>query len=305
MKIGDHGSGLDGGQAHHLGSALPQGLDPLTVCRFGVDHHRPLDREEAGFRRGAQAAVQNHPQVGTGGEAEAAVETGVVGEEGATSHQDGVVLLAQGEGPLASFRRGDPLALAGGGGDAAVEAHGPLERHLGTAQDVGDQEGEVEADRLLHQEAGFDLDPRRSQPGESPARDLRVGIAVAGHHADDSGGDHRVGAGRGTAVVGAGLQGDEEGGTSRAVAGLAQGLDLGVRTAHLAVPAASHDLAVPHQDGADPRVGRGAVAAAGGQPEGPPQMGDFSRRGQPRTPGAGNPPDPRASPRPPGRARGA
>ncbi len=215
------------------------------------------------------------------------------------------MLLAQGEGPAPAFGGGDPLALPGRGGDAAVEAHRPLEGHLGTAEDVGDQEGEVEPDRLLHQEAGLDLDPRLAQLREAAAGDFRIGIAMAGHHAGDSGRDHRVGAGRGAAVVGAGLQGDEEGGTSRAVSRLAQGLDLGVRASHLPVPAAAHDLAVPHQDGADLRVGRDAVPAAGGEPEGAPQVGDLSRRGQRRTPGAGNPPDRRASRRPPGRARGA
>jgi hypothetical protein len=69
-------------------------------------------------------------------------------------------------------------------------------------------------------------------------------------------------------MVGAGLQSDVEGRAARPLSGVAERLDLGVRTAGPAVPAAADDLVPLHEDGADPRIGRGAVASAGGQAEG-------------------------------------
>ena len=64
-------------------------------------------------------------------------------------------------------------------------------------------------------------------------------VAVAGDDAGDARGEDRVHAGRRAAEVRAGLQRDVERGSPRAVPGLAQGLDLGMGSADLSMPAAA------------------------------------------------------------------
>ncbi len=67
-------------------------------------------------------------------------------------------------------------------------------------------------------------------------------------------------AGSGAAVVRAGFEGGVDGRAAGPVPGLAQRLDLGVRTAGRLGGTLADDLAVPHDDRADPRVGRGPPA---------------------------------------------
>src|SRR6185369_7105606 len=146
----------------------------------------------------------------------------------------------------------------------------------------------------------LDVDPGRPQPLETAPGDPRIGIAVAGHDLGDPRRDHRVSARRRAAVVRAGLQGHIERRAARPLSGVAERLDLGMRTADLAMPAAADDLVPLHENGTDHRIGRSAVAPAGGQPES--QAERFSRGGQWRTPAAGSPPGRRPSRRLPGRA---
>ena len=108
--------------------------------------------------------------------------------------------------------------------------------------------------------------------------------------------------------MGAGFQGDIERGAAALFAHVsapggarrAERLDLGMRPAHRAVPAFADDRRRAHEDGAHHRVGRGAVAARAGEPQGEPEYfsgagsspgarafaSSSSRGGQRRTPAA-------------------
>src|SRR5690606_29118594 len=68
-----------------------------------------------------------------------------------------------------------------------------------------------------------------------------------------------IGTGRGAAVMAAGFQGDVGGGAARPVAGLTQGMHLGMWLTGLGVPAFADDLAALHDDAADPWIGMGGI----------------------------------------------
>ena len=189
------------------------------------------------------------------------------------------------ERPAPARGRGDPLALAGRGGDAAVQAHRPLEGHRRAAEGVARQEVEVERRRLRRQRADLDLDAGGFQPREAGARRPRVRVAVAGDDPRDTGPDQGVGARRGVAGVGAGLQRHVDGRAAGPLPRPLEGDRLGVGAAETPVVALAHHLPVAHHDGADHRVRGDAVAAPGGQAQGLAQ--EVSRGGQRRTPGGG------------------
>ncbi len=56
-------------------------------------------------------------------------QLGIIGKDRLHPHQDGVVLFSQFEPAVAGLFAGDPLRLAGAGGDAAVEGDGGFERY--------------------------------------------------------------------------------------------------------------------------------------------------------------------------------
>ncbi len=101
----------------------------------------------------------------------------------------------------------------------------------------------------------LDRDAVAAEPLGAAGRE-RVGV---GHGCDDARharGDERVGAGAGTAGVGAGFEGDVGGGAGGAVARLLERGDLGVRATRTFVPALADDLPVAHEHAADQGVGR-------------------------------------------------
>ncbi len=177
-----------------------------------------------------QPAVEHHPHRRALLEpGQAAGEHRVVGQGGAAADQDGVVAQAQ---PMAlgpCRGAGDPLAVAGGGGDPAVGTGGELERHLRPACAHPREEAGVEPARLGLQAADLDRDAGGAQPGDALAVDARVGVDRGHHRAGDAGGEHEVGAGRGAAVMGAGLEGDVGGAAAGGLAGAPDRLALGMR----------------------------------------------------------------------------
>ena len=107
------------------------------------------------------------------------------------------------------------------------------------------------------------LDARVEQAGDAAARDPRVGIFECDDDPRDAGLDQRVGARRRAPVVRTGLERDVRGRAAGPIARVAQRHDLGVRPAGRFGCAAAGDLAVAHDDAADPWVGCAAAASAG------------------------------------------
>ena len=118
-------------------------------------------------------------------------------------------------------RPGDPAALAGAGGDPAVERGGELQRHHRPPgrEPASGSRGSSPPPRRRGSR------PRRRCPAAAsraiPAPfDPRVGVLGGDHHAGDAGRDQRLGAGRRRAGVGAGLERDVGGGAARPLARL-------------------------------------------------------------------------------------
>ena len=97
----------------------------------------------------------------------------------------------------------------------------------------------------------------------------RVGILERDDHAGDAGLGERDDARSGAALVRARFEGGVDGGAAGPVAGVAQGLDLGVGAAGRLGGALADDLAVAHDDRADPRIGRGPPTGGLAPGEGP------------------------------------
>ena len=196
--------------------------------------------EQPRRRRDAQAAVDDDPHRRAMGEpGQPAGQLRIVGKNGAGADHDRVVAGAQGVRPVARRRAGDPLALAAGKRDAAVERGGKLERHERPAMPQPRQKAGVDLGGLLRAKPGFDRDAGRAQRGNSVAADPRVGVFEGDDDALDASLDQRIGAGRGLAPVAAGFETDIGGSTARRTAGPAQRLGLAMRPAARLGPAAT------------------------------------------------------------------
>ena len=169
MKIVEGGARRDRRLHHHLGAARDQRLAPYRVARFGVDHDRSRDLEQPRARLDAQAAIEHHARVGLLRPSQPSIERRIVGQHRSAPHQQRVVLLAQTESPTTPGGRRDPPALAGRGRDLAVEAHRPLERDLGTRQQLRHHEAQVELDRLAVERSPLHFDAGLAQAAEAPA----------------------------------------------------------------------------------------------------------------------------------------
>ena len=164
--------------------------------------------------------------------------------------------------PSAGLGATDPLAGAIAQGGAAIDAHGPLEDAKGAAAADAVNEGPVEGAGLGLGYAGDHLDARGPQLGEAAPRHLGVGIGHGHHHPGDAGGDHRLAAGGGAAVVAAGLQGHHQGAAAGPLARLGQGAHLGVGLAGPVVIALPHQRAAGiEQHRSHQGVGAGAAGA--------------------------------------------
>jgi hypothetical protein len=121
---------------------------------------------------------------------------------------------------------------------------------------------------------GLHRDAAGAQPGEALAGHERIGVREGADHPRDAGGDQRVAAGTGAAVMRARLEGDVRGGAAHVLAtgrGIAQGHDLCVRLAGgLGVSFPEYTRAVGgHQDASDAGIRLGVSDAAEGERQGP------------------------------------
>jgi len=180
---------------------------------------------------------------------------------------------------LARQPAGDPLALAGLGGDAAVERRRQLERDERPPLAHAQEEPGIELGRLLGAQPSLDDDAGGAQLGDALAGDARIGILDRYDDADEPGGDQGVGAGRRPAPMAARLEADIGGGAAGSRAGAGQRLGLAMRPAARLGPAAPDDAAVPDDDAADRRVGPDLAEAAPRQRDRRAHMGDVGHRG--------------------------
>ena len=89
------------------------------------------------------------------------------------------------------------------------------------------------------------------------------------HHTRHPGLDQTVGTGPCPSMMGTGLKRDIGGCAARPLARLLQRQHFGMGLARPPVPAFAHHLAIPHDDAAHTRIGRGGVDALPGQVDGP------------------------------------
>ena len=152
-------------------------------------------------------------------------------------------------------RTGDPLAVAGGGGDPAVGTGRELERHQRPTLAHPREEPRVQPAGLGFQAAHLDRDAGRPQPRDALAVDPRVRVDGGDHGPRDAGGQHEVGAGRGAAMMRAGLEGHVGRAAARRLAGTLDRLALGMRPAAGLGPAAPDHAPVLDQHAAHGRIG--------------------------------------------------
>ena len=151
---------------------------------------------------------------------------------------------------------GDPLAVSGCGGDAAIKTRGEFERHEGPPDFVAHEEpGEITPGLFCH-DAGAHLDARRAQHGKAPARDARIIIVKRGHDPRDARRNKCLGAGWGLAVMGARLERDIGRGPARQFPRLCQRLRFGMGPPARRGPATPDDAPALHDDAAHGGVGR-------------------------------------------------
>ena len=135
-------------------------------------------------------------------------ELGVIGQHRADPHDDGVhpvpQAVPQGPGGLAR----EPLALAPHGGDLAVQGAGRLGHDPGPAGVHIVQPGFIQAPGLGRQQPHVHLHPPGSQELGPAAGDLGIGVTSRDDDPAHPGRQDGLGAGRGAALVVAGLQGD-------------------------------------------------------------------------------------------------
>ena len=185
----------------------------------------------------------------------------VVGQGGADAGEHGAAFGALDLHVVPRRFAGNPLALAVGQRGFAVEAGGGFQLHKRAAAFDAGEEAAVELPRFaFHQAAGY-LNAGGFKHGQPLARHQGVGVLHGGHHAAHAGADQGFGAGRSTAVVGAGLEGNVSGGALRGVAGLAQGVHFGMRLAGLEVETLADNLPALLNHAADARIGRSGKTA--------------------------------------------
>jgi hypothetical protein len=107
---------------------------------------------------------------------------------------------------------------------------------------------------------GFDdpdpyFDAGRVQASDAAAGNPRVGIDSADADPTNAGGQYGFDARSGTAMVGAGFEGNEKFGAAGIFSSLAEGEDLGMRLAGPRMIPFSDHLVAAHDDRADRRIG--------------------------------------------------
>ena len=160
---------------------------------------------------------------------------------------------------------GYPAALSAAGGDLAVERHGPFGDDPRPARLDELQIGRIQTPGVGFQQSQFHVEAGGPQFGDTAALNLGEGVACGYHDAAHARGQHGLGAGGRLTVVTARFEGDVERGPGRAIAGHAQGLDLGMVRSELPVPALADDLGPAGNDAADHRIRLDGPFPSGGK----------------------------------------
>ena len=187
---------------------------------------------------------------------------------------------------------GDPAGGAVAARDLAVERCGHLPNDEGQTRARVLEEGLVLPFGFAVKEAVVDLDACCRESRVPGAVDEGVRVAQSRDHADDPGLDHCFGTRRGATHMRARLERRVERGALRAVAGLSEREDLGVRGARTLVPALTDDAILGDDHGAHRRVRRDHPPTPFREPEGPFHVRlvghDDLSRGEERKQQAGN-----------------
>ena len=161
-------------------ATIPQRGAALWVGPFGREHRgRRLRVEDLRLERDAQFAVEHDPHR-RGARDHPHGQFRIVADDGADADHHGVARGAQGVRHDPFGLAADPLGVAGGRGDAAVERLGVLEHHersIGMSPDVTEQGHDV------HRRVGRRGRPRRGVGHRLPRRPnvvhpLRFGVEV-------------------------------------------------------------------------------------------------------------------------------
>ena len=235
---------------HHDGPRLTRGRQHL-----GVRRQRTVVRDDDA--NGVPPGGQAHGQLG------------VVPAHRTRADHDGVDAGAQFVHGPAAVETADPAGVAPRGGDLAVERHGRLVGHQRPARAVVSEEGRVLLPGALPPAVFSEVDHHAAvaQLAQAAAVHLRVRVAKSDHCAGYAPRHECVGAGRGLALVAAGLERAVERCAPGALAGLGERHRLSVRRSGRQVPAAPDDLSVAHEDRADQGIRVRAAAASLGQGE--------------------------------------
>lgn len=247
--------GGDGGGQEVLIAGEEGGGGPGGLDEFGAEGYFEIGVGDDAKGDAARARVA------------ACGEEGVVGEDGAEAREDGVDAGAEAVDAGAGAFAADPFALAGAGGDSAVDGLGPFgddpREARGDAFDEGGGEacGEWAGEGVADAEAG-------GGEGGRAAGFCGVGIGLGVDDFGEAFAEDGVDAGGLFALSVAGLEGDVHGGATGGVSSagaIVEGLGLGVGPAEAEVVAQAEDLAVARDDGADEGVGLDAALGAEGE----------------------------------------
>ena len=212
----------------------------------------PASREPGGSRRLLSSTTRTGERCVHAGQP--AGELRVVGQHRADAGHDRVVHRAHQVHARARRLAGDRGGLAARQPGLAVGRHRELQGHMRAAVAHAAEMPRMGAARLLGADADIDRDAVLAQPRMALAGDLGVRVFQRRDDARDARRQDGVDAGRGLAVMRAGLERRVKRRAARRLPGAAQRLDLGMRPPARLGPAAPDHDAVAHHHGADRRV---------------------------------------------------
>ncbi len=221
--------------------------------------------------RKRQSRVEHHPQgIAAAAPRQPGGEARVVGERGASSHQDRVAAVAQPVHRRARRIAGHPARISSPRGDLAVQGGGHLQGDVRAARGDEAEPGLVEGVAVGLEHPGLDENPAAAQAPDAAPVHERVGIARPDEDAAHPSLEDGEAARRRSPPVVARLEGGVEVGTPGSGAGPADGHHLGVRRAGPGVVSPSHHLPVPDEDRAHGRVRARPAEATAGLADGEP-----------------------------------
>ncbi len=141
---------------------------------------------------------------------EAGSQGRIISDHGTRADRDGVHPVAQLVDDQPRLLSGDPAAVPGARRDPAVEGHRVLGEDERPAGPDAGEETRVEIGCFARLQTNLDHDARPAQQGDPAAVYQWERIGDGSNAAGNAGGDDRLGAGRGSAVVAARLEGHVE-----------------------------------------------------------------------------------------------